>query len=110
MFKAIVKTHKYPKAPYVGIFDTEQEAIDWINHHKETPGRTPSEANYEGPINLLEDASWVREEIRAKRKNEYPTETEVIEALLESITENKPGKLNAIIQKRQEIKEKYPLG
>lgn len=143
MFKATVTPLLYPNSPYIGEFELEQDAIDWIAHHKiclgrlderivpvsdsysredvleiiqeeidgeivDTKVRLRAQASYEIE-DLSKNEEYVLSELKEKRRKEYPSVSEVIEALLESITENRPEKLNAIIQKRQEVKTKYPL-
>lgn len=53
------------------------------------------------------DASWREEIVKSKRRAEYPTELEVIEALMEE-AEGRPEKLTELMMKRNEVKLKYP--
>ena len=54
-----------------------------------------------------DDANWRDDIIKEKRRNEYPTDLEVIEALIEE-AEGRPEKLTEVMMKRNEIKLKYP--
>jgi len=76
-------------------------AQEWINNQS-------SDSAYE-LVDLKQDPSWVENNVKEKRKNEYPEINEVIEALLE-VHEGRPEKLTEIMLKREAIKIKYPKG
>jgi hypothetical protein len=66
-----------------------------------------SEFEYE-IVDLSLDPEFVRSEIKQKRFNEYPSELEIIEALMENL-EGRPEKLAEVAAKRLTVKAKYPL-
>jgi hypothetical protein len=59
-------------------------------------------------VDLDQDSSYQADLVRQKRAAEYPTIIECIEALLESLTENRPEKLEEIKTRRAAVKAKYP--
>lgn len=67
---------------------------------------------FQQPINdmifdLKKDPSFIEKEITWKRKSEYPSIEECIEALLEE-AEGNPEKLMLVMMKRDAVKQKYP--
>jgi hypothetical protein len=114
-------------------FSTELEAQEWLAQQIGKPHRLPERQVplYDGNglplldqnnepvmgalpaeftseiVDLSLDANYVNEEIREKRKREYPSVESVIEALMEEV-EGRPEKLTEILMDRAEIKLKYP--
>lgn len=91
-----------PSKPWQSEFKTEALADAWIAKHKGRLGRGAFSKK-----NLSNDEEWKLKELQEKRRAEYPTELEVIEALIEE-AEGKPEKLTEIMMKRNEVKLKYP--
>jgi hypothetical protein len=60
-------------------------------------------------IDLESDLEWKCEQCRLNRKNEYPTEAECSEALLEMLMENRPEKIAQLQAVRVAVKNKYPM-
>lgn len=66
-------------------------------------------AEYEITItDLTKDAGWLLSECLRKRKAEYPTVEEIVEALMEKYGENRPEKFAELHAKRMAVKLKYP--
>lgn len=88
-------------------FATYNEALEWASEQIKKPGRTVQP--FEEIIkDLNQNPEWKIKSIQEKRKSEYPPELDIIEALLED-KEGRPGKLIEIMEKRIEIKNKYPI-
>lgn len=58
-------------------------------------------------FDLKKDPDFIEKDINEKRRNEYPSIEECIEALLEE-AEGNPEKLMLVMMKRTEVKLKYP--
>ena len=87
--------------------ETLEKANEWAQKMEIYLSKIGIQYSKEGPVDLSLDPAWVEKDIQEKRRKEYPTETEVIEALLEEI-EGRPEKLTELLMKREEIKIKYP--
>lgn len=59
-------------------------------------------------VDLENDSGWVEEDIKQKRKKEYPSVEEIAEAVMEHLMENKSQKLQELQTQREAIKLKYP--
>jgi hypothetical protein len=89
-------------------YENESDALAWVNNVKaklEAKGRT---VEVIGPLDLRNDADWVDKNIKEKRKKEFPSVEDMVEALVEAVAENKPQKLNQLQTLRQAVKNKYP--
>ena len=109
MFKVIIINPTCEESPWSGTFETFDKASAWLESSKKKPGRTPDVAKYEGPIDLSQDISFLKEDIKNKRLREYPCMEETVEAMFESMVEGKSQKLEEIMIKRSEVNKKYPL-
>lgn len=88
-------------------FETYQEAETWAIAQLQKPGRMQQPIE-DIIVDLSKDNDWVLKNLREKRSKEYPSEIEIIEALMEE-KEGRPEKLSQVLQKRDEIKKKYPI-
>lgn len=92
--------------------DSKQEAIDFataMKAKKDLVNGSPlflQEPIEDMIIDLTKDPVWVEQDINNKRRNEYPTVEECIEALMEE-AEGNPEKLMLAMMKRTEVKNKY---
>jgi len=93
---------------WIGEFNTLEEANIWIDEAKLKKGKTPDVASYIGPIDMMLNENYVKEVTREKRRKEYPSELELLEAIMESFEGNEE-KLQIAIAKRRAIKLKYPI-
>jgi len=103
-------------------FETLQEANEWLAKQIGKPNRLPervikNEAGEEVTlpaeftseiIDLSLDVEYVKDEARAKRRKEYPSLEEMVEALLDD-KEGKPQKLVKILKQRDDADKKYPF-
>jgi len=122
MFKVIITNPNSPRSPWGGKFETLQEANEWLSEQIGKTDRLPervikNEAGEEVTlpaeftseiIDLSLDVEYVKDEVRAKRKKEYPSLEEMVEALLDD-KEGKPQKLVKILKQRDDADKKYPF-
>ncbi len=65
-------------------------------------------SNYQFEISEILSTEQLNEEIKLKRRLEYPKIDEVVESLIELLIEGRPEKSNEIQALRIAIKNKYP--
>ena len=121
MFKVSISNSTENKA-WEAKFETELEANEWLSKQIGKPNRLPervikNEAGEEVTlpaeftseiVDLSLDVEYVKDEVRAKRKKEYPSLEEMVEALLDD-KEGKPQKLVKILKQRDDADKKYPF-
>jgi len=83
-------------------FKTIEEAQLWANKYTGKPGRAEILIK-----DLSQDPEWVKKDIELKRKSEFPTLEEKIDALILS-KRGDDSKLIELIQKIEAIEIKYP--
>lgn len=114
-------------------FETLAEANAWLDAQIGTPGKLPERkvpkldefgfvvvndngevvselipAEYEAQvIDLSVDADFILSKVHEARKKEYPSELDVIEAIMED-KDGRPEKLALVTAKRLAVKAKYP--
>jgi len=103
MFKVNVSGNQNSSIIKSELFVDGVHAELWASEQREATGL------FFEVIDLKKDPSWVENDIKEKRKKEYPEINDVIEALLE-VHEGRPEKLTEIMLKRAAIKIKYPKG
>lgn len=87
-------------------FETLDKAQAWLDRQI-NKNFLPSDYQFQIK-DLSSDNEYQLKSTQEKRRKEYPTELEVIEALIED-KEGRPEKLQEVIQKRNAIKIKYPI-
>lgn len=83
-------------------FKTIEEAQLWASRQAQKPQRAEVLIK-----DLEQDPEWVKKDIENKRKSEFPSLEEMIEALVEE-AEGNPEKLTELLMVREEIRNKYP--
>ena len=121
MFKVSISNPTENKA-WEAKFETQELAQEWLSKQIGKPNRLPervikNEAGEEVTlpaeftseiVDLSLDVEYVKDEVRAKRKKEYPSLEEMVEALLDD-KEGKPQKLVKILKQRDDADKKYPF-
>lgn len=101
----------------------EREIVEFSESYDEADVKSRrSESVGEGVINyvtlraeyeiiekdLSQDYDWLLQECYRNRRSEYPTQDEIIEALMEKLGENRSEKFQELHDRRIAIKQKYP--
>lgn len=92
---------------YGAIFDNDIDCDNWINSciEKNSWGKE-GEYNIE-IIDENDDENFKISCVKKRRQKEYPSQMEILEALMENFA-GRPEKLEYLIEKREAIRKKYP--
>lgn len=108
MFKVIIK-NKITNEIIESQKNTGKEAQDFLFSVVGQPNDFGKhDENYEFEVSEILSIDQLNEEIKYKRRMEYPRIDEVVESLIELLIEGRPEKSNEIQAARIAIKNKYP--
>lgn len=108
MFKVKIK-NKLTSESVEKQLNTGREAQDFLYSIVGAPNSLGlHDDNYQFEISEILSVEQLNEEVRQKRRIEYPQVEQVVESLVELIFENRPQKSNEIQAARIAVKNKYP--
>lgn len=108
MFKIVIK-NKTTNEVMERQSNTGKEIQDFLYSTVGQPDENGNhDSNYKFEISEILSTEQLNEEIRHKRRMEYPKIDEVVESLVELLIEGRPEKSNEIQTLRVAIKNKYP--
>jgi len=125
MFKVTISSkNNDPRSPWVAMFDSQEEAKNWLEKQKQKEGRRDShtvellnennelevktvEAEAEFLIeDLSKDVKFLNEEVLKTRMKNYPKVEELLHVLCDHGLESDEWK--SLMEKRNEVKSKFP--
>lgn len=108
MFKIVIK-NKTTNEIIERQSSTGKEIQDFLYSTVGQPDESGNhDSSYDFEISEILSTEQLNEEIKHKRKMEYPKIDEVVESLIELLIEGRPEKSNEIQAARIAIKNKYP--